>query len=397
MENLTKEEVEIYNNLPFKIRQYLSINDSQLLWVKSEYGMGYKLQYPKPVVYKYNNNGLVPNKYWKTAGNGPNQYYTNGTSTSTLSGNYMSSSQYDFPILTTENPSFKWAIPYFADTIMEAAEDIAVTFLRAVNSDPDDLNAYAVDPEEEKKLFNFEMTSESQKFGSLTLDGKTFEIHIHTGISFRHMALEVLRTVSDYMIDNYRPSITDLKDVVNIIKGEDNKKAVVFKNPYQVKRLLTHYPYCLFAESEDSDIIEFIEGKFRVYSEVKDSLAMTVKELNELRTTLNNMKISTQTTSNTLQDMFTVYGGEASNDLTTNTSKYLWRTGASNDLTINTSKYFGTINPYPCSEIPLTTSSEIMLNKSTSIDVFKEAYKNQLISKSTLHRALGINTDGDTI
>lgn len=46
MQELTSKEIEIYNNLPFKIRQILSHSIDKLLWRKSKYGMGYKLDFP---------------------------------------------------------------------------------------------------------------------------------------------------------------------------------------------------------------------------------------------------------------------------------------------------------------------------------------------------------------
>lgn len=177
-------------------------------------------------------------------------------------------SHYGFPQSTKKNNENNWGIPYFADDIISAAEDIAVTFLNLVNTDKNDLNTYTINND---GCFAFSVSREVNLIGSLTIEGETFEIVCDSDESFRTLALRAIAQVGKYLAANYKPSVTDLNDIVdiiNIVKDKNDQRAIVLKNDYMAHRILNNYPHCLFV-SEDGETINFVEGKFRVFASMQ--------------------------------------------------------------------------------------------------------------------------------
>src|SRR5690606_6425119 len=138
------------------------------------------------------------------------------------------------------NDENNWGIPYFADDIISAAEDIVITFLNLVNTDKNDLNTYTINSEE---YFAFSVSGEVNLIGSLTIEGETFEIVCDSDESFRTLALRAIDQVGKYLAANYKPSVTDLNDIVNIVKVGKDQRAIVLKNDYMAHRILNNYPH----------------------------------------------------------------------------------------------------------------------------------------------------------
>jgi hypothetical protein len=362
MQELTSKEIEIYNNLPFKIRQVLAEDLDRLIWRKSDYGMGYKLEFPCRTMSHWSQKNFQHIDPWITTTTAPYSVGTNISNTTHSSG-----SHYEFPRLTEENNADKWGIPYFADDIIEVAEDLAVTFLNMVIEREDEAATYAV---ENDGMFAFSVSGEYQMIGKLTLEEEVYELVCDPGDTFRTLALMVIEKVGEYLTDNHKPSITDLSDVVNIVKDEDGQRAVVLKNNYMAHRLLNHYPHCLFT-NEDGETINFIEGLFRVYAEVKETNPYL--DLSSIQTTINQLKKQYITPP-------TYYAPKLTDNLDLPIS-----IGVSDNT--STTAIGQSMNP----------CNEISLGSPTSMDVFKNAFKNQLISKSTLYKAMGLSEDDNTI
>lgn len=240
MEELTAKEVKIYMNLPLKARQILRQKMDILYWVESEFGMGYKLEFPQIQKYYGFEKPTGPINMGNHINNMP-VYTVNPTGAGTTSVVYnhspWSSSSVVAPPTYIPNSHITFPsrlkIPYFADDIMIAARELVNNFFSSESSPP-------------SGWVTFEMNELGRELKILLKDSEMV-VKAGESDSYRTLALMALKEICEHLTHCYKPSLTDLKDVINISKNE-KVKFITISTFDAANKISKNYPFCFFFE-----------------------------------------------------------------------------------------------------------------------------------------------------
>lgn len=372
MENLSQKDVQIYTNLPIKVQELLRLNSRGLMWVKSKYGMGYKLEVPSYKLTEYQQPMHIvqeplwtqPQKYtWQTISTVGNTSNTTssypGLSMGTAITNQKPISDYS---IKKEFELDLWGIPYFADDIVDVMKDIVTDFFFERTGDEK-----LIDMDESKSVISFEIFHGEVKSAILKIEDEVIKVSAKEEDSYRTLALLMLSSAINYIADSYQPSITDLKDVKNIIKDENGVKTIVVGTSFIANRMFNNHPHYLFvkefnrSDSVNRGLIYFVEGLFKIMVDQKHE--------NEIFKSL--LSVSMETSKD--------------NVLISNPSN-TWISSSLNHY-YQPNDYFTILSSSVGKEIDRQIQKNI--GSSDIAEVFRKAYDGNLISENTLKKALG--------
>jgi hypothetical protein len=383
MQELTEKEIKLYMDLPIKIRENLAYHSHGPVWTKSEYGLGYNLEtspttYSSKSKFDWNDNlGLTTTsgQYSGLLGSGsqfgsqtPGLLYKGvGPQVGKSTGGGMSvTTALDDQSFLEETEVF--SIPYNADDIIRCVYSFVNEFLEydEVHEDP-----YAtrmiVNGEGGKISLDFQIDQTM----SCSMRIEEYQVDVEAS-SPRELALKLLTVGIEYLAEEYRPSITQLEDVENIYKNENDVNSILLSNQHKTSTMLDSERYSLFitdssiSHEGEADLIcrgtiEFVEGSFLIYNKIsRNSIAGNYM--------MPNLSTGTLTTT-----PFTMTGGQT------------------NIIGVSNPHYYYGLDKVS-GQIATTNISKTMATGSPSMaDMLADAYDQGIVDKATLRNFLNLD------